>query len=168
MLETHDVRDEVASVLAVTIEVENHSIDALLLLVSGRFAFLGSLEYPNEELQRTPRFEMGVNVVVASTLQGVEAEAARFVASKTNAPGDVEAMPWHVADFGVRKTRPSPRLVIYFCEQGILSERCAIVDDALLPEETDFEQWGRSFTQAYLSRRELENRRRDAARERRM
>ena len=105
---------------------------------------------------------MCVNVVVATTLKGVQAEAARFVASRAIWQRHVEAMPRHVVEQGVRTTRPYPwlyspfaKLVIYFCEQGMRSIRSVIVNDAMLPEENDLLQWEGSFTQAYLSSKEL-------------
>ena len=169
MIGTRIDDDPVASVLATSIEVGNvglHSLNALVLLKSGAFAFVGSLNSEDNDLLETDLYDMFVNVVAASSLQGVAAQASGFVATHMsrceyvlNHCNYAEEMPWYVedhhshGDIAHKEHFTSfPRLVIYFCDQGMLGGSSDIViRDALLPSEDDEElAWDGAFTRAYL------------------
>jgi len=111
MVATQSGGDSIASILAMSIDVGTlgvrpriRSIDALLLLRSGKFAFLGSFDCVNAMIDGTRFCEMLVNVVVASSLLDVEAKATKFIeANQTpyNKSADkiqnyTKDMPWCV------------------------------------------------------------------------
>ena len=117
MVARHFAGHSVVSVLAASIDVGHvgyrcgiRSIDALLMLDSGKFAFLGSFECENSMITGTHLCQMFVNVVAANSLQDVEAEVVNFLIRNTDALNDVETvrecssdMPWCVGKENSRK-----------------------------------------------------------------
>ena len=98
MVAMHFAGHSVVSILAVSIEVGYvesrcgiRSIDALLILDSGKFAFLGSFECVNSRITGTNFCSMFVNVAAANSLQNVEAEVKNFLIRNTDAK-----RPWCV------------------------------------------------------------------------
>ena len=97
---THIVDDEVASILAVTTNnVRIRSIDALLLLQSGKFAFLGCVDCVNLSLDGIPFCKMLVNAVAFSSLHGVEAETVKYVRQYIHHPDYKH--PWYLDQQGM-------------------------------------------------------------------
>ena len=158
MVATHIAGESVASVLATSIEANSlgfrarvRSIDALLMLQSGRFAFLGALDCVNSAFDGTRFCEMLVNVVVSNSLQGLESEAMKFVATNTHVPHHLEevpnyvkVMPWHVRKEKRKKSvlseensAPTGKLVIDFCDEGMGRGEGVIIAS----EELDFRIW---------------------------
>ena len=166
MIQTHNADDTVVSVLATSIEVGNlglHSLNALVMLESSKFAFVGSLNYETPAFYDTPFSEMLVNVVTSDSLQGVEAEARRFVTTHTerfkhlhNFPNYDEEMPWQIEHehsyediAGEKQNMEFPHLVIEFCDQGMRGGEGATIHDPLLPSENDVLEWNSAFMRAY-------------------
>ena len=110
MVATHIVDDAVASILAVTIDnVGTRYIDALLMLQSGKFAFLGCVGCVNLSLDGIPFCEMLVNAVASSSLHGVEAETVKYVLEHINPITNKH--PWYLDRNGMLK--------IFFCYRGL-------------------------------------------------
>jgi len=135
----------VSAVLATTFSIHPYRIHALLLLSSGDFAFIGSMELPGSDSDSEDNefINMGCNVVVvAHTLSHLERVAVEFVVSLNITYKDVTLMPWHVDDNGV--------LQIYFCDDEVCTHRNVHIQDAFLPLCEDTAAWRSNFTQQYL------------------
>ena len=132
----------VSTVLAATLSIHPYEIHALLLVRSGDFAFLGSMEFPDSDSEDEDGLTMCCNVVVAHTLSDLEEAAVEFVASLNTTQMDVTLMPWHVDENGALK--------IYFCDEGVSSHRDVHIQDAFLPLCEDAASWQSAFTLQYL------------------
>jgi len=110
MVATHIVDDAVASILAVTIDnVGTRSIDALLMLQSGQFAFLGCADCVKPSFGGASFCKMLVNAVASSSLRGVEAETVKYVLSYINPITNKHL--WYLDRNGL--------LRIFFCYRGL-------------------------------------------------
>ena len=100
MVATHIVDDAAASILAVTIDnVGIRSIDALVILQSGKFAVLGCCDCVNPSVAGTPFCRMLVNAVVSSSLHGVEAESVKYAPGYIKHP--IYKCPWYLDENGM-------------------------------------------------------------------
>ena len=92
-----------------------------------------------------------MNVVVSNSLQGVEAEAMKFVTANTHVPHHLEevpnyvkVMPWHVRKekreesvLNEKPSSPAAKLVIDFCDEGMGGGEGVII----AAEELDLRVW---------------------------
>ena len=128
----------VNSVLAATMSIHPYEIHALLLLRSGDFAFVGSMEFADSNFENENVLTMCCNVVVAHTLSELENNAIQFIMALNTTQRDVKLMPWYIDRNGGLK--------IYFCDEGVCSHRIVHIQDAFLPLIAEAMAWQSFFT----------------------
>ena len=142
MLQSRYPSLSVSSVLATTLRIHPYELHALLLLCSGSFAVIGSIEGPDSDSEDEDGRFMWFNVVVANTLADLEVAAVELIVSMNTARVDVTQMPWYLDDDGALK--------IWFCDEGVTPVGKIRIEDAFLPSVHDSASWQSSFTQQYL------------------
>jgi len=132
----------VRTILATSVRIHPYDINALVLLSSGTFAFVGAMQIPDSESEEENGNITLFNVVAATSLLHLEKKAVQLIVSRGTARDNVRARPWYLGKDGM--------LRIFFCHRGLSSDRCVDIPDPFLPLAGDLSTWRSAFTRHYF------------------
>jgi len=132
----------VRTILATSVRVHPYDINALVLLSSGTFAFVGAMQIPESDSEEENGNITLFNVVAATSLLHLEEKAVQLIVSGRTTRDSVRARPWYLGKDAV--------LRIFFCHRGLSFDKCVDIPDPFLPLASNLSMWQSDFTRHYF------------------